>query len=335
MEVENLILLSGECPGLQVGRSTHSGVDFELTVLPQGGNLLGRLNSLSSDRKHAVKALVTLLTDKLAQEQLSQLKMTLPQLSLIANYAVGYNNIDVASAQRLGIAVTNTPGVLGDATADLTLTLMLMVARRVWSGALQIYQTGQFPGWSPTYGLGIDLSGKTLGIVGLGDIGLRVARRAEVFGMKVIALESMRQQIHQTQISSVERVSEIEFFRRTDVVSLHCPLTPSTQNWLNAERIRALKPGALVINTARGDIVDEQALAEALNSGHLYGAGLDVFCGEPVLSETLRSAKNLLVLPHLGSATVETRAAMGARVLENIRALILGISPLPHQVPIS
>jgi glyoxylate reductase len=282
------------------------------------------------EQRLATVGLVTLLTDILDRDALVLLKARLPNLRLIANYAVGFNNIDVQAAKELSLAVTNTPHVLADASADLTLALMLMVARRLCDGANEIQTRGRFSGWSPGYGLGIDLSGRTLGIVGLGDIGRKVAARARAFGMEVVALQSLRGGA--VREDSVPRLSEAEFLAATDVLSLHCPLTPQTRLWLNAARISRLKSGSLVINTARGDVVDEAALAAALQSGHLYGAGLDVFCGEPVVSDVLRAAPNLVILPHLGSATVETRAAMGAKVMDNIHAMLAGQMPLPTQV---
>lgn len=335
--MHKVILLSALCPGLPLGVSEVSGIPYEVLLLPPGKDLLERVNSLPGPAKLETIAIVTLLTDLLESEQIVQLKDQLPKLRLLANYAVGYNNIDIKFAQKAGILVSNTPRVLGDATADLTFTLMLMVARRAWPGALQIHQTGSFPGWTPTYGLGTDLRGKTLGIVGLGDIGLRVSRRAFAFGMKVVALNSLQdksptQPPYKCQEFVIERLSEQDFFQRVDVLSLHCPLTSDSRGWLNDARISSLKHGAIVINTARGDLVDERALADALKREQLFGAGLDVFCGEPVLSEVLRGVPNLVVLPHLGSATVETREAMGTLVLKNIHALISGCISLPTQV---
>lgn len=328
--MENTILLSCECPGLPAGSQTVAGRRVCLEVLPAGLTIAERLARISLEQRLATVGLVTLLTDVLDRDTLVLLKARLPNLRLIANYAVGFNNIDVQAAKELSLAVTNTPHVLADATADLTLALMLMVARRLCDGANEIQTQGRFAGWSPTYGLGIDLKGRTLGIVGLGDIGRKVAARAKVFGMNVVSLQSLR--AGGIREDDVPRLSETEFLAATDVLSLHCPLTPQTRSWLNASRIAQLKKGSIVINTARGDVVDEAALASALQSGHLYGAGVDVFCGEPVVSDVLRAAPNLVILPHLGSATVETRTAMGAKVLENVSALLAGQMPLPTQV---
>ncbi|MEN9529063.1 MAG: hypothetical protein RI932_936 [Pseudomonadota bacterium] len=337
-----VVLLSSDFPGIPAGVVQSRGISFTTLLLPLGESLLERINGLPELDHGAVRAVVSVLTDRLDQPALAQLKKRLPNLALVANYAVGFNNIDVSAARALGIAVTNTPHVLGDATADLTLLLMLMVARDVFPRALELHAQGKFPGWSPRYGLGVDLAGRTLGIVGLGDIGRRVAARAQAVGMKVVALQSPKEKSidrgGKSQLSdaqSIERLDESEFLERVDVLSLHCPLTPQTRGWLNADRLAALKQGTMVINTARGEVVDEVALATALRSGHLLGAGLDVFCGEPQLSEALRHAPHLVVLPHLGSATLETRTAMGGRVMENLVALFAGQSPLPHQISIS
>lgn len=328
--MEKVILLSCECPGLPLGFQSLSGGQILIAVLPVGTSLSERLARVPLEQRLATIGLVTLLTDTIDRDAVVLLKARLPHLRLIANYAVGFNNIDVHAAKDMSLAVTNTPHVLADATADLTLALMLMVARRLCAGASEIKTHGRFAGWSPTYGLGIDLKGRTLGVVGLGDIGRKVAARAKVFGMNVVALQSMR--AGGIREDDVPRLSEAEFLAATDVLSLHCPLTPQTRSWLNASRIAQLKKGSIVINTARGDVVDEAALAAALQSGHLYGSGLDVFCGEPVVSDVLRAAPNLVILPHLGSATVETRAAMGAKVMDNIHAMLAGQMPLPTQV---
>ncbi|NBW80782.1 D-glycerate dehydrogenase [bacterium] len=328
--MSHVVLMSCECPGIAPGLQKLGGSDVSFLLLSGGQSLSDRVAKCSIEERLATIAIVSLLTDELGREQLSLLKSRLPNLQLIANYAVGYNNIDGSAAKELGIRVSNTPHVLGEATADLTLALMLMVARRIWPGALEIHQQGRFAGWSPHYGLGVDLGGKTLGIVGWGDIGRRVEVRAQALGMKVVALESLRPIGQRSE--SVSRLPEREFLAAVDVLSLHCPLTPATRGWLNALRVSALKKGAMVINTARGDVVDEQALAEALRSGHLFGAGIDVFCGEPIVSPVLRGVPNLVILPHLGSATIETRSAMGKKVLENISALMRGQSLLPSQV---
>lgn len=332
----HLVLLSAPCPGLPVGMLQSSETMIELMELPEGSSILQRVSALAPENRERTTVVVSLLTDELGAQQLHEMKQLLPQLKLIANYAVGYNNIDVAAAKALGIKVSNTPGVLGDATADLTIGLLLMVARGLWTGALEMHYKGQFPGWSPSYGLGLDLKGKTLGIVGWGDIGRRVASRARALGMHIAVLESLRRQsapqLSDLWAEDVERIDEKHFLPSVDVLSLHCPLTPETRAWLNADRLSMLKQDAIVINTARGDLVDEEALAACLQSGQLFGAGLDVFSGEPVLSQCLQDAPRLVVLPHLGSATRETRAAMGHCVLANVLACEAGAALLPSEV---
>jgi glyoxylate reductase len=333
------------------GQRNINGLPVFVSTLPGGGALLERVALLPAEQRGRSVAVVTLLTDRLDRSQLSALRTLLPQLKLIANYAVGFNNIDVQAARELNLAVTNTPGVLGDATADLTMTLILMVTRRVWNGALELHQQGRFAGWSPDYGLGMDLKGKMLGIVGWGDIGQRVAARARAFGMSVVALQSVRSASVASSLPSkgdpqkgavgdedevargeVQRLPEESFLKAVDILSFHCPLTPQTQGWLHAGRLAQMRRGSIVINTSRGEVVDESALAHALRLGHLLGAGLDVFCGEPVVSEALRGVPNLVILPHLGSATIETRTAMSRCVMENVGALLAGEWPLPTQV---
>ncbi|MEY4065149.1 MAG: hypothetical protein RIR26_1357 [Pseudomonadota bacterium] len=332
----HLVLLSAPCPGLPLGMLQSSETMIELMELPEGETLVERVGTLAPENKDRTTVVVSLLTDELGASQLQQLKKLLPHLKLIANYAVGYNNIDVAAAKALGIKVSNTPGVLGDATADLTIGLLLMVSRGLFTGALEMHYKGQFPGWSPTYGLGVDLKGKTLGIVGWGEIGRRVASRARALGMSISVLKSLRgqtsPQMSDLWAEEVERIDEKHFLPTVDVLSLHCPLTPQTRHWLNAERLSMLKQDAIVLNTARGDLVDEEALAASLQSGQLFGAGLDVFSGEPVLSQCLQDAPRLVVLPHLGSATRETRAAMGHCVLANVLACEAGAGYLPSEV---
>ena len=329
--MHRIVFVSSKCEGIPLGPAAFQNAFFDFRLLPDGESLLERVSQFNFEQRAGVAAVVTLLTDNLAGDKLIALKALLPDLKLIAQYAVGYNNIDISVAKKLGIAVSNTPGVLGDATADLTLTLILMVARRIFPSALEIHEYGRFAGWSPDYGLGMDLHGKTLGIVGLGDIGLKVAQRARSFGMNVVALQSLRSTTEVDANNEFARMPEDEFLAVTDVLSLHCPLTPQTRGWLNEHRLKKLKKGAIVVNTARGDVVDETALADALQKEHLFGAGLDVFSGEPVVSEVLRRAPNLLVLPHLGSATRETRAAMGRRVIDNIEAFFAG-RDLPNLV---
>jgi lactate dehydrogenase-like 2-hydroxyacid dehydrogenase len=250
---------------------------------------------------------------------------------IVANFGVGYNNIDVAAARQLGVVVTNTPDVLTDCTADLAMTLLLSVARRAGEGERQV-RDGEWTGWRPTHMLGTKVTGKTLGIVGLGRIGRAVARRAHHgFGMRILYHEPMPvPPAEVTDLAAEPRELE-DLLAGSDFVTLHCPATPETHHLLNAERFRMMKPEAFLINSARGDVVDEAALVEALRSGQIAGAGLDVYEGEPTVSPELRAMENVVLLPHLGSATRETRVAMGMRAVGNLTAFFNG-DPPPDRV---
>ena len=242
---------------------------------------------------------------------------------LIANYGVGVNHIDLAATAANGIPVSNTPGVLTDATADIAMTLMLMLCRRAGEGEREL-RAGEWTGWRPTHLVGRALTGKRLGIIGMGRIGKAVARRAHFgFGMEVSFYNRSRvsdvDDIKAVQVDSVAALCAV-----SDFVSLHCAASPDTYQILNAEALAALHDGAYVINTARGDVVDEAALIAALNSGAIGGAGLDVYQGEPRINPAILAAPNTVLLPHLGSATVETRTAMGLKVVENARAFAAG-----------
>lgn len=255
-----------------------------------------------------------------------------PRARILANYGVGYSHIDVDAARARGLVVTNTPGVLTDCTADLALTLMLMVARRAGEGEREL-RAGRWAGWRPTHLVGTRLSGKTLGIIGMGRIGIAVARRAQHgFGMKVVffnrspvAAEALAG-LQATQLGRVEDV-----LAQADFLSLHCPGGGTNRHLIDAARLAAMQPHAFLINTARGDVVDEAALVEALRQGKLAGAGLDVFEAEPQVHPGLLALENVVLLPHLGSATRETREAMGMRVVDNLVAFFDGRRP-PDQV---
>ena len=249
---------------------------------------------------------------------------------MIANYGVGVNHIDLAAAAAQGMAVSNTPGVLTDATADLTLTLMLMLSRRAGEGEREL-RAGAWSGWRPTHLVGRQMTGKTLGIIGMGRIGQAVARRAHFgFGMEVV-FQNRSTLADGAGMGARQLASVAEVCAASDYVSLHCAATPETRHILGAEALGAMSPDAYVINTARGDVVDEAALVAALESGSIAGAGLDVFQGEPVVNPAILSAPNTVLLPHLGSATQETRVAMGMKVVENARAFAAGTA-LPDPV---
>ena len=242
---------------------------------------------------------------------------------LIANYGVGVNHIDLAAAAAQTIPVSNTPGVLTDATADLTLTLMLMLCRRAGEGEREL-RAGEWVGWRPTHLVGRAMTGKRLGIIGMGRIGKAVARRAHFgFGMQICFYN--RSPVGDVDdMKAVQMGSVTEVCAASDFVSLHCAASPDTSQILGAEALAALHEGAYVINTARGDVVDEAALVAALNAAAIGGAGFDVYQGEPEINPAILAARNTVLLPHLGSATVESRTAMGLKVVENARAFAAG-----------
>jgi glyoxylate reductase len=242
---------------------------------------------------------------------------------LISNYGVGVNHIDLSAAKSIGMAVSNTPGVLTDSTADLTLTLMLMISRRAGEGEREL-RAGQWDGWRPTHLMGRSLSGKTLGIIGMGRIGQAVARRAALgFGMKIIFFN--RSKVANIPDYDARQVNDIDdLCAAAHFVSLHCAASEDTFHILSQAQLQQMQKDAYVINTARGDVVDEAALVKALHNRSIGGAGLDVFQGEPNIHPDILTAPNTVLLPHLGSATVETRTAMGMKVVENARAFFAG-----------
>lgn len=254
-----------------------------------------------------------------------------PQLRLIANFGAGTEHIDLHAARARKIMVTNTPGVFTDDTADMTMALIVTVARR-FSEGVRLLATGQWKGWSPSGLLGHRIGGKRLGIIGLGRIGQAVAHRARAFGLEVAyhnrhrlpeALENM---LGVRWEESLDRL-----VAEADILTLHCPGSPETHNILSAARIAAMKPGAYVVNTARGELIDEEALIAALTSGHLGGAALDVFAHEPAVDKRLIDLPNVILMPHQGSATIEGREASGERVILNVRMWADGHRP-PDQV---
>ena len=249
---------------------------------------------------------------------------------MIANYGVGVNHIDLAAAMAHGLPVSNTPGVLTDATADLTLTLMLMLCRRAGEGEREV-RAGAWSGWRPTHLVGQSMTGKRLGIIGMGRIGRAVAHRAHFgFGMEV-GFHNRSKVDDGGGVGGTQYASVTELCAASDFVSLHCAATPDTFQILNETALGAMPPDSYVINTARGDVVDEAALVAALESGSIAGAGLDVYQGEPAINPAIMAAPNTVLLPHLGSATREARVAMGMKVVANARAFAAG-EPLPDPV---
>lgn len=251
---------------------------------------------------------------------------TCPRLRLVANVAVGFDNVDVAAATARGVWVTNTPDVLTNATAELAFALVLATARRLGE-AERLVRGGEWRGFSPSLLLGRELAGATLGVYGLGRIGAAVARLGGAFGMRCLATSGGSRAIGE-RAHGAEIVDRETLLRESDVVSIHCPSTPATRHAFDAAAFAAMKRGALLVNTARGAIVDERALAEALASGHLGGAGLDVFEDEPNVLPALLAAPNAIVLPHVGSATVTARTAMARLAFTDVARVLGGERPL-------
>jgi glyoxylate reductase len=274
--------------------------------------------------------LVPTVTDKLDGRIMARAG---DQLRLIAQFGAGVDNIDVQSAVQRGITVTNTPGVLTDDTADGAMALILSVPRRLFEGA-QIMNSGGFDGWTPTWMMGRRLAGKRLGLIGMGRIGQAVARRAKAFGL----------QIHYHNRKPVSpRIEELleatywdsldQMLSRMDIVSVNCPHTPATFHLMNARRLELMKPESYIVNTARGEVIDEAALARALKAGKIAGAWLDVFEREPTVNEELFGLPNVVLLPHMGSATIEGRTEMGEKVIINIKTFADGHRPPDRVIP--
>lgn len=256
-----------------------------------------------------------------------------PNLKLIANFGTGVDNIDVKTALERGITVTNTPGVLTEDTADMTMALMLAVPRRLVEGVEEL-QADQFTGWSPSWMLGHRIWGKRLGIIGMGRIGQAVARRAKAFGLQIHYHN--RKPVHR----EIERELEATYWEsldqmlaRMDIVSINCPHTPATYHLLSARRLKLMKPTAYIVNTSRGEVIDENALARQLETGGLSGAGLDVFEHEPAVNPKLKKLRSVVLLPHMGSATIEGRIDMGEKVIINIKTFADGHKPPDRVIP--
>ena len=250
-----------------------------------------------------------------------------PNLRLIANFGTGVDHIDLAAARQRGITVTNTPGVLTEDTADMTIALILAVARRVAEGE-RLMRSGEWTGWSPTWMLGRRIWGKRLGIIGMGRIGTALARRARAFGMSIHyhnrnrVAEDLEHELEATYWESLDQM-----MARMDIISVNCPHTPGTYHLLSARRLKLLQKQAILINTARGEVIDENALTRMLVSGELAGAGLDVFEHEPAVNPKLVALDNVVLLPHMGSATIEGRLDMGEKVIINIKTFADGHRP--------
>jgi len=281
--------------------------------------------SLLDALDHAAAILVT-PADRIEAGLIARIPV---DVKILATFSVGTDHIDLAAARASGLAVVNTPDVLSFATAEAAMTLILMCARRTGEGERTV-RSGQWPGWTPTYMLGTSLEGKTLGILGMGRIGQALARMAAGFSMRVIYHNRNRlaaaQEGHATYIAD-----EADFLAACDVLSIHLPGGAATRHWLNPARLAKLRPGVIVVNTGRGSTIDDDALIAALKSGQVRAAGLDVFPAEPTIPPGYLDLEQVVLLPHLGSATEETRAAMGMLALDGIEAILAGQDP-PNRV---
>jgi glyoxylate reductase len=273
---------------------------------------------------------VPTITDKFDAAVLAQAG---EQLKLIANFGAGVDHIDVAAANARGVTVTNTPGVLTDDTADLTMGLIMAVSRRMVEGAEKL-ASGEFHGWTPTWMLGRRTGGKRLGIIGMGRIGQALARRARAFGMSIHYHNRkpvgprLAEELEATYWESLDQM-----LARMDIISVNCPHTPATYHLLSARRLKLIRPHAILVNTARGEIIDEAALAGMLEAGEMAGAGLDVFEHEPTVNPKLLKLSNVVLLPHMSSATIEGRIDMGEKVIVNIRTWMDGHKPPDRVIP--
>ncbi len=270
-------------------------------------------------------ALCPTVTDVITAEVLAVETM---KTRILGNFGVGFNHIDVNAARQRGLVVTNTPDALTDCTADLTMTLLLMVARRAGEGERQV-RAQAWQGWRPTHMLGSKVSGKTLGLIGFGRIARAVAHRAHFgFGMRIVFYNPSPPPAALTTALDAQACASVdEVLAQSDFVSLHCPGGVATRHLINAARLQLMRDDAFLINTARGDVVDQDALIAALSARRIAGAGLDVYAGEPILPAALLALDNVVLLPHLGSASRETRIAMGLRVMENLEAFFAGRAP--------
>jgi lactate dehydrogenase-like 2-hydroxyacid dehydrogenase len=267
-------------------------------------------------------AVVSLLTDTIDGEVLDAAG---PQLKIVANYAVGYNNFDLAAATERKVILTNTPGVLDDATATHTFTLLLATARRI-AEADKYVRDGKWQGWGPLFFIGLDVDHKTLGIAGLGRIGKNVARKARGFDMKILYSDVKPDAAFEAETGATF-VDKATLLKESDFLTLHVPLLPETKHYIGTAELKQMKPTAVLINAARGPVVDEKALVQALREKWIFGAGLDVFEDEPVLAPGLAELDNVIIVPHIASATTGTRLAMGEIAVGNVKKVLNGLPP--------
>ena len=311
------VVITGKIPQVAVERlrAEHDVTSWDADVVIERAELLSRVKGAD--------AVLSLLTEKVDAELLDAAG---PQLKVVSNVAVGYNNIDVKACTERGIKVTNTPGVLTEATADIAMALVLAATRRLAEGERVIRSQTPWQ-WGMFYMLGMGIQGRQLGIVGMGQIGIATAKRARAFGMTIAYTKRSPLDAAMNAELEATHMDLDQLLATSDVVSLHCPYSPETHHLINAERLSKMKKNAYLINTARGPVVDEAALVDALKGGVIAGAGLDVFEHEPKVHEGLLGLDNAVLIPHLGSATVETRTAMANLAATNALAFLAGNTP--------
>lgn len=315
--VEKKIFISYEIPDAGIKLLQDAGYSVKVY---KGNKLLSKEQLITNTKD--VDALITLLTDNVDKQVIDSMK----RCKIIANYAVGYNNIDYRYAKSKGIIVTNTPDVLTDSTADLTLMLVLACARRIREGE-ELIRRKKFKGWKPKLLLGYELKDKIFGIVGMGRIGFAVAKRAHAFGCKIIYYSNHKNPSAENLLNA-KRVSLENLMKSSDIISLHVPLTQKTKKLIDADKLKLMKNNCIFINTARGEIVEEKYLIKLLKMNRIFGAGFDVYENEPKVNPELLKLKNAVLLPHIGSATLEARNAMSILAAKNIIAILSGKKPL-------
>ena len=292
---------------------------YDVSVYPNDSPIPRR--ELIKKTKYA-DAVISLLTENFDRELIDNME----KCRVIANYAVGYNNIDVEYARKKNIIVTNTPDVLTDSTADLAVTLALMCARRTVEG-INMLKQGKYKGWKPKLLMGIEPKGKTFGIIGAGRIGTAVGLRMKSFGVKIVYFSQFTNKVLEKE-TGARKISLNKLLHISDFVSVHLPLTTQTRHLLNDDKLALLKKDAILINTARGEIIDEKALIKVLKNKKIFAAGLDVFEGEPAVNKELLELENAVILPHIGSATREARRGMAMLAAKNVHAVLSGKRPL-------
>lgn len=320
------VYITRDIPVSGINKLKEKGYKVEINP---DDRVLSKAELISAIKEKNFNALLCLLTDKIDKKVIEAAG---PQLKIIANFAVGFDNIDIKAAKEKGIFVTNTPEVLTNTVAEHTFALMLAISRRIVE-ADKFSRSGKFKGWEPALFLGNDLSGKIIGIVGLGRIGSRLAYQAvRGFDAKIIYHDIKRNEDFEKELGAVYKEKLDDLLKEADYISLHIPLLPSTHYLINEEKLKQMKPTAYLINTSRGPIIDEKALAQVLKNKTIRGAALDVFENEPQITTELKELDNVILTPHIASATVETRSKMVELAAENIIAGLEGKTP-PNLIP--